>query len=302
MCEEESFGRRARRVAVSDKPFDPAKATPAPKVPKSDEARKRIDEKLRQNFLFEHLTPDGRSELVDVLSEKAFPAGATIIQQGAEGDFFYIIDEGTCDIFVNDKKVLTVHAGDSFGELALMYNAPRAATVKAVSAVKTWAMDRDTFKITLSNHTIRKRDMYEAFLREVPLFAALLDYEVLKLADALKVETVLGKNSFVIKQGDPGDTFYLIERGLVKIVKDGKELGHIESGGYFGELALLTDKPRAASIVTLTDEVVLLVIDRKVFNSILGNLHTMMKRKATRYENYINEFANITIDDDDDDE
>jgi len=77
----------------------------------------------------------------------------------------------------------------------------------------------------------------------------------------------------------------------------------VESGGYFGELALLTDNPRAASIVTASEEVMLLEIDRKVFNGILGNLHSMMKRKATQYENYINVgFSNIQVDDDDDDD
>jgi len=58
-----------------------------------------------------------------VLEDKA------LINQGDAGDNFYVVDEGTFHIFVNGKKVLDVGPGGSFGELALMYNTPRAATV-----------------------------------------------------------------------------------------------------------------------------------------------------------------------------
>jgi cAMP-dependent protein kinase regulator len=63
--------------------------------------------------------------------EKKVAPLEVVIQQGAEGDNFYVVDEGLFDIFVKDKKVVEVGPGGSFGELALMYNTPRAATVKA---------------------------------------------------------------------------------------------------------------------------------------------------------------------------
>jgi len=79
-------------------------------------------------------------------------------------------------------------------------------------------------------------------------------------------------------------------------------MGTIESGGYFGELALLTKQPRAASVLALTDTTVL-SIDRKAFTNILVPLHNILKRKANKYENYLNEeFSALGMDDDEEDE
>ena len=68
--------------------------------------------------------------------------GEVIMKQGDEGDNFYIIDQGSVDIFVNDAKVVTIGEGGSFGELALIYGTPRAATVTAATDIKLWGIDR----------------------------------------------------------------------------------------------------------------------------------------------------------------
>jgi CRP-like cAMP-binding protein len=70
-------------------------------------------------------------------------------------------------------KVLDVKEGDTFGELALMYDAPRAATVIAASNVVTWALDQTTFKKTLKDSTIKKRSMLQDFLKDVPILKLL---------------------------------------------------------------------------------------------------------------------------------
>ncbi len=73
-------------------------------------------------------------------------------------------------IIVNGKKVLTIGEGGSFGELALIYGTPRAATVKAgASNVKLWGIDRDSYRRILMGSTIRKRKMYEEFLSKVSI-------------------------------------------------------------------------------------------------------------------------------------
>lgn len=80
--------------------------------------------------------------------EMTFAEGHDIIRQGAEGDLFYVVSSGTCDIFVNGSLVSQVGPGQSFGELALLYDAPRAATVRASSPCTCWALDRVRKKIS----------------------------------------------------------------------------------------------------------------------------------------------------------
>lgn len=78
---------------------------------------------------------------------KEFGVGDVIIKQGDDGDNFYILDTGVCEVYKDDNLVLTCTEAMSFGELALMYNAPRAATVKVKENAKVWALDRQTFKV-----------------------------------------------------------------------------------------------------------------------------------------------------------
>eukprot|EP00298_Acanthocystis_sp_HF-20_P029524 c8417_g1_i1.p1 GENE.c8417_g1_i1~~c8417_g1_i1.p1 ORF type:complete len:308 (+),score=127.09 c8417_g1_i1:727-1650(+) len=285
--ENVAFGRRNRRTAVSAESYVPDDLNKRKKKvnPKTDAQKVQIDEKLKVNFLFAHLDEEGRKDLCDAIFHKEFGAGEIIIKQGDKGDNFYIIEKGKCEIFVDGTLVMTCREGDSFGELALMYNSPRAATVQAVTDVECWAVDRETFKLTLMDHTLKKRDRYEAFLEDVPILSSLLKYERLTIADALKpVEYV--KDQEIVRQGDPGDNFYILESGVCDIFVNGKHFGQIESGGYFGELALLHDKPRAASIVANSDKVKVLALDRTTFTGVMGSLHSILKRNAEQYKKY----------------
>lgn len=80
-----------------------------------------------------------------------------------------MIDQGEVEIFVNGELATTIGEGGSFGELALIYGTPRAATVRAKTDVKLWGIDRDSYRRILMGSTIRKRKMYEEFLSRVSI-------------------------------------------------------------------------------------------------------------------------------------
>ena len=136
------------------------------------------------------------------------------------------------------KLVASIPAGGSFGELALMYNAPRAATVVCHSATATlWALDRITFRTILMEHTSKKRRMYEKFLSEVPILVSLEAHERSKIADALE-ERVYEEGEDVVREGELGKNFYIIESGKAEVLKkkgDARErVGTLSKGDYFG--------------------------------------------------------------------
>ena len=114
--------------------------------------RATLNDILKENFLFKGLDGDQMATLLDAMFMANFEAGKAIIE-GAEGDNFYVVFEGECEVFVSkggdEKMVLACGKGDSFGELALMYNAPRAATVRAKTDCVLFAVDRITFKFIL---------------------------------------------------------------------------------------------------------------------------------------------------------
>jgi len=160
-----------------------------------------------------------------------------IIQQGDEGDYFYVTDTGHFDIFIDNVKVGEAEAGKSFGELALLYSQPRAATVKATEDSSVWAVDRKTFRRIVLASNIEKRKRYQQFLKEVQILSNLNSEELLKAADALEQVSYSPKEP-IITEGEFGDTFYIIEEGTVEIKSKGKILSTKSKGDYFGGISL----------------------------------------------------------------
>lgn len=180
-------------------------------------------------------------------------------------------------------KVATIESGGSFGELALMYNAPRAATVMSAEAGCTlWALDRITFRRILMDSTFQRRRLYESFLEEVPLLSTLTKYERSKIADALETQKYPAGTT-IIQEGDAGEAFYLLESGEAEAYKEGTDhpVKHYSKGDYFGELALLNDAPRAASVISKT-EVKVATLGKDGFQRLLGPVESIMRR--TKYE------------------
>ena len=84
---------------------------------------------------------------------------------GLQGDYFYIIEIGTFNVIVNGQVVAILEEGRSFGELALLYNCPRAATVRATKSCLVYSLDRDTFRNTLANSSFSKVSYYRVIDR-----------------------------------------------------------------------------------------------------------------------------------------
>jgi len=190
MGEEQVKYNRSRRKAVSaasDTIENTLQEGWEPKVfPKNKEEAQRIISVMNRNILFKYLDGEQREIILNAMFQIKKEAGDVIIKQGDEGDNFYVIDSGIVEIYINQKNgpplhVLTCKDGDSFGELALMYDAPRAATVIAKTEMKLWAMDRLTYKHILMETTLKKRNTYKEFLKRVPLLQSLDPYEQLKV-------------------------------------------------------------------------------------------------------------------------
>jgi cAMP-dependent protein kinase regulator len=139
---------RERRGAVSAEPYKEEDATSYVKtvIPKDYTTMQALSKAIQSNLLFSHLDDSEKSDIFDAMQPFNYKPDETIIQQGEEGDFFYIIDQGEVEVYVNNKCVTAISDGGSFGELALIYGTPRAATIKAKTECKLWAIDRKTYR------------------------------------------------------------------------------------------------------------------------------------------------------------
>mmetsp|Transcript_149972 Transcript_149972/g.276709 ORF Transcript_149972/g.276709 Transcript_149972/m.276709 type:complete len:412 (-) Transcript_149972:133-1368(-) len=291
--QSEAQGARAR-TSVSAEAYgqwNQKKAFTPPVYPKTDDQLTRLGSTLSKSFMFAALEKAEMDILLQAMKECNFAAGTQVITEGENGDYLFVIEKGALDcikrIGEEDKVVKTVNEGDVFGELALLYNCARAANVIAKDACVCWQLDRDTFNNIVKDAAVKRREKYDAFFKSVTLLQSMNAYERSQIADALKAE-VFGKGHTVIAQDEPGDKFYLVEEGALYASKETptgqQKVMDYAPGDYFGELALLNNQPRAASVIVSSETAKVLSLSRLQFNKMLGPLQGLLSRQVSEYK------------------
>lgn len=266
-------------------------------IKKTADQRKRIVERLGKAFMFSTLDAREQEIIVDAMEEKKFRKDEWVIKQGDDGDNLYVVDHGTLECYKQFQKngepkhVKTYNPGESFGELALLYNAPRAASIKAVTESILFALDRDTFNNIVKDAIIKRREAFEKTLSKIELLDTMDPYERSKIAD-VAIPLKFKPGEFVIRQGEQGDKFFFIEEGNAVATKtmpgrkEPEEVYNYGPGDYFGELALLKGEPRAANVMA-KNNLSLLALDRVSFTRLIGPLNDILKRNMKRYEKFM---------------
>lgn len=270
-----------RRTSVSAEALNPDKfksdSWKPPTNSLSENQKFELAKTLQTNFLFQKLDANSQKTVLSALTKKTYKKGDEIIRQGDEGDYFYIIESGVVEFYVDNIERGSSNAGSSFGELALMHNSPRAATVVAASDdVICWALDRLTFRRILLEGTFNKRLMYESFLKDVKILSGLSNQEISKLADALTTE-IYHAGDKIVTEGERGENFYFIESGNCQVTKQGQGvITQLTKGDYFGEVALLNNLPRQATVEAV-DTVIVATLDKSGFQRLLGPVVDVLK-------------------------
>jgi CRP-like cAMP-binding protein/Zn-dependent protease len=207
--------------------------------------------------LFSDVPQDVLSDLAGRVSLRTYAPGQPVVRQGDRADAFYVVRTGALQVVEedpdtgNERVLRSLEHGDSFGELGLLENAPRAATVRALEETEVFVVDKGTFEQLLA-------DMAEvphfaptlqaaAELRSLPPFAAMGPAQIADLL--VNGEWInLSPGELVFEQGEPGDAFYALRSGQVEVIKDGQTIGVLGPGAFFGEIALLNDVPRTATV------------------------------------------------------
>lgn len=253
------------------------KAFVPPVITKTDEQKDRLKGTLTQSFMFSNLDPNDLNIVIGAMKEVSVVADEAVIKQGDPGDFLFVIESGVYDCIKDDVVVKTCQSGDVFGELALLYNCPRAATVKGKEKGVLLQLDRETFNAIVKEAAQKKRQRYDNFLAKVPLLASMDAYERSQLADALRSET-FGDGQTIVSQGEVGQKFYIIEEGEAVAAKNGVQVMGYSVGDYFGELALIRNQPRAAT-VTCKGSAKMLSVDKGSFNRLL-KVNDLLERSS----------------------
>ena len=232
--------------------------------------------------LFAMLSQQEMQQLCARMRSERFAPGQTIIRQGQRGDQFYVLVDGSVEVSVRNEHgeveiVDHLKRGNYFGECALLENILCTSTCRAVTPCEVISLKRADFdRMVKVCFTLRENisgSITRAnLLRQIPLFVDLDEQALHAIAVHMRSES-RAVGDVIIRQGEPGDTFYVIEDGRVQVLAN-TELGEKVvnergPGEYFGEMALLLKTVRNATIRALTPTR-LLALDRAEFEQLVA--------------------------------
>jgi len=261
-------------------------------VAKSQDTRDLILDAVKHNILFRACTEDEFIDIVDAFEPVWFPPETVVIQQGDEdGEQFYVVQTGTLEISIegsNFGKKAPYKQGGTFGELALVYDQPRSATIKTRVDCKLWTIDRTQFRSIQQHHKLSTGKLHSALLGNVcigdkNLKNHLTSGQFADMISVLDIDT-FPKGEVIIREGMGGDIFYIIVSGTVDVFTKatGKNaVRTLHSKDYFGELALLSEDVRSATCVASTDVKCLFLV-RSDFVRLLGGMQDVLDRGVYR--------------------
>lgn len=247
--------------------------------------KKLIYQELNDNPLFSVLSPKELSHLAENAKVLNYSLGEVVVKEGDEGDSMFILYSGKArvlskDIQGQDITLATLSKGDHFGENSLITKERRNATVRASGDVVIIKIDKEDF-----NHLVAEnpplRDYFSkflsnmamhTFLKKTTLLGTLPAKEIREFLDKFKIKE-FQEGEEIVKQGEEGDSFYIIRNGRVKVVirdDTGREktVNFLREGQFFGEIALVKEAPRTASVIAI-EKTTLFLLEKQDFEELI---------------------------------
>jgi ATP-binding cassette subfamily B protein len=207
---------------------------------------------------------ESRKLVVDSFVPVSFTFGQVIVTEGDVADAFYVLVSGTARVFKlgeagQEVSLSVLRPGDSFGEMSLLEETRRTASVRASGDVQAMRLDRSVFHALVHNHPeirshlelqVKHRHLYN-FFRLYSAFARLPVAALKTLVTELE-PVAASAGALVIHEGDEPGPMYLVEDGRLRVFTehDGtrRYLGYLRRGDFFGEMSLFKEQRRAASV------------------------------------------------------
>ena len=227
------------------------------------------NEIIAQLNLLTFFPPEARSRIAECCREEHYTFGELIVREGDPGDAFFILLEGRARVFKRgengeDVPLNTLHPGDEFGEMALLEEGTRTASVRCSSDVILLRLNRADFHRILADEPalqqcqqlrIRHRKVHN-FLRETSGFGVLPPHVLQDFLEKL-LPMSFAAGSVIVRQGAATHDFYIIEAGRVHIhvveKKERRSVAFCRAGDYFGEVSAIKGTPRTATAEAVTD-------------------------------------------------
>ncbi len=255
--------------------------------------------------LFSDFKKEELSRVMEKIQARRFARGKAICREGDPGNSLYIISHGKVAISRQQpgkgKIVLNeLKDGDFFGEFAYFANARRQATVEALEDTEVLEMTKEELQRVIQEFPPVSKVLFKFYKERVldnllaasTLFQTFPPEERRKLLEEVTLEE-FPAGTLVIEEGTPGDCLFIIKSGEVEVFtldanREKLVLATLQEGDYFGEISLITGRPRTASVKVLR-AAELVRLDKKNFDRIVARhpetLKVLEDSLQTRLEN-----------------
>ncbi|XP_004527195.1 cGMP-dependent protein kinase 1 isoform X2 [Ceratitis capitata] len=281
-------------------------------IEKDNETRNLIRKAIERNdFLNNYMDKERKEMVIDAMAPTFYKKDSFIIHENDEGSEIYVSETGYFDVIKGGKVVGSFGPTTVFGELAILYNANRLASVRATTNARVWKITRETFRQIMVLSESKERDENLTFLRAAPFLNDLSDEVLNKVVDLLQ-RKYYEPNACIVREGEVGNEFFIIRGGTVTIKKKNEQnvervVDRRKRGDYFGEQALLNADRRQASVYADAPGTEVLKLDREAFISYLGTIPQLRekpeerksaeRKHSTKQTEFDNEYAHIQLTD-----
>ena len=228
-----------------------------------------------------------------------FPAGYELIRQGDLGDQAWLVERGQLEVIQRtpqgSRSLAVVGSGAILGEMALIDNGLRTASVVTVSEVTCVELTRELFAVMINQCQPLAKYLLESLvaairraygLRQDERTVGGAEFRSVRTNDKILDRRVYQEGHRFFNQGDPATSAYLVQSGLVSIRRvDGlkvEELAQLGPGRIFGEMALIQSAPRRATVVAL-ERTVCEVIRKELFDTVMASMPPILRALTKIY-------------------
>ncbi|XP_061890844.1 cGMP-dependent protein kinase 1 isoform X1 [Entelurus aequoreus] len=259
--------RKSRAAVIAPEPIPETVDIRKSRVKKTSSETGLIVKAIQKNDFLSRLDDEQIAMMVDLLETINISRGGEVIKEGSEGDSMYMVAAGELIVTQSGRVLRTLTSGDIFGELAILYNCKRTATVKAKTEVRLWCMERQNYRTIITNKSKKKREELMGFLKTSRTLKDLNDVQLSKIIDSME-EVKYQDKDVIVREGAEGNTFYIILKGEVLVTKNvnghQKQIRRMGKGEHFGEQALIREVLRTATCAA-EGPVTCFSIDKEVF-------------------------------------
>lgn len=273
--------KKASRLSIDYRNIDAATAVI---VNKAIEPRdiNFIDNILNGHFIFSHLAYDQRLGLIHHMKYYRIHGNEVICYQGNYGNNFFIVDTGRVEVLVSNERKAVLGPGGTFGDLALIQDSPRTATIKTIENTTLWGLDRFSFKKATQEVNLQNYEENKSFVESVPLFTYLTHAQKDALLECI-ASLRYNPGEKIVREGDLGELFYIIKSGTASCSKNGRQLRLLCKGDFFGEQSLLYGGKRAATITALNTVRCLVIGRENLYKAVGKQLQHILYRNTFNF-------------------